>query len=986
MTPRILAVLSFAGSALVVGAASVPPAACGSGDDRLTSGPDGSSDESNASGRGNGEAGPPCTAVFAADDAGVPATVSVDTSTLLNTFVPKRLFGINTAYWIGRQDVVNTQAKVQAAGNYLVRYPGGSQADDYHWNGAGTYDADHRWVPSDTSYSPGFQGSEKYRGTTSVAYSTPAFLTDGDTTTSWLSNADTAFPNAQWVYVDLGQPASVSSVQIVWGTPYATSFEVQTWSGAGSWPPPYQATTGAAWQSTSAGIVTGMGGTQAVLFTPATTEFVRVLMTASSGGATGRYSIAELTVRGPASDGGTTQLTTNMPSPSQSPTVASTTDPANDPNSQTDFDFEPFMDYVHSFTPTADPIITVNVGTGTPQEAAAWVHYANVVRGYGIRYWQIGNEMEGNWETGGPLNAQEYVKRYIEYYDAMKAVDPTVVILGPVSGGPNEPSNLGDGNAFVQDFIGLLHAAGLDDHINAIDYHWYPNYGPVSDETALATVAQIGLFASSLNSWLSGTLVPRGVPVFLSEYNIGINGMSAPLYSTQLVNGVWLANVLGEYARHFGNAGATNLWNMIAGSPDTSDPTQGDLGYLQHRVNEFRYQEHADYWAMQMMSSDWAISGDTRDHRLVSSRASDGHLATYADLRPDGALALAVINTDTSRAYSAAISVAPFVADAAADVWTFDSRNYVWETSTAPYHASPDSPPSHALTCGVSVSVSSPTPFTFAPESVTVIRFAPVGGPWAPTTDGGAPDSPTTTVLIDDMSAPSGAQIRLAPQRPGDIPGSWYTFIGGGGDGGDVGSISPLASNEITDGGTAGFYYTALGADGGIEAPADAGTILHAACTWGETPAAQYAYAAEGFSFEVSTDDAGVSLQPVDISKYTGFQFWAYNARSMPALIRFQVQDKESVPSFGICGGDASTMNACYSPVFEEISLAPGWGLYQVPYAALAVNPYYGYPQPAGGDMGNATNVEFEVTQPNVPSGGAGVPFGFCIADIRLYE
>ncbi len=72
------------------------------------------------------------------------------------------------------------------------------------------------------------------------------------------------------------------------------------------------------------------------------------------------------------------------------------------------------MTYLQSFNPAADAMVTVNVGTGTLQEAVAWVHYANVVKGYKMRYWQIGNEMEADWETGGPLNAADYVKRYIE--------------------------------------------------------------------------------------------------------------------------------------------------------------------------------------------------------------------------------------------------------------------------------------------------------------------------------------------------------------------------------------------------------------------------------------------------------------------------------------------------------------------------------------------------------------------------------------------
>ena len=168
---------------------------------------------------------------------------------------------------------------------------------------------------------------------------------------------------------------------------------------------------------------------------------------------------------------------------SQSATTASSTDPANAPVSPpwSGFDFKLFMTYVHSFKPAAEPVLTVNVGTGTPQEAAAWVHYANVVKGYGVKYWQIGNEMEGDWETGGPLNAQDYVRRYVEYHDAMTAEDSSIVVLGPVSGGINEPSNLPDGNTFIQDFISLLPAGQQSKYIGGIDFHWYPTYDAVSD-------------------------------------------------------------------------------------------------------------------------------------------------------------------------------------------------------------------------------------------------------------------------------------------------------------------------------------------------------------------------------------------------------------------------------------------------------------------------------------------------------------------------
>ena len=674
-----------------------------------------------ASGCGKSHSSPriPCTTSFSPGDAGQPATLTVDTSAVVNTFVPRLMFGINSGCWyVPKSDTLSTQAKVQAAGNYFVRYPGGSTSDDYHWNGTGSYDEQHRWVPSAIDYTPGFGGTEIYRGTTSVQYQTYANLTDGDPNTRWLSNADTAFPAAQWAYVDLRAVQAVDTIQIVWGTPFAASFKVQTLSSPTDGP--YQGGAGTTWQDTSAGILQGSGGTQTVTFAPANARYVRVLLTASSAGPGGAYSIAELTVLN-----GTTPLTKNVASASQSATTVSSTDPASQGSSQPNsFDFESFIAYLKSFTPAAEALVTVNFGTGTPQEAAAWVHYANVEQAYGIHYWQVGNELEGNWETGGPLNAQDYVNRFVAYYDAMKAEDPSIVVLGPVSG-MKDASNLGDGKYFIQDFIELLNAIGKGDHIDGIDFHWYPNWGPVTDQVGLDTVSQLGWFATLLTGWLAASSKPD-VPVFLTEFNMGITDTSTPVYDYQLVAGLWLANAIGEYTRLFGKSGGTVLWNALwgANTPDTTTSATGiDLGYLQFDNNTYRFQERAQYWAMQMMSSDWAIAGDTRAHQLVATTSSDPSLAAYANLRPDGALALAVVNRDEVNAYTANINLGAFRPGTAADVWTFDASNYVWETATVPYHAEPDSAPTHVLACGASAS----TPFTFAPASITVIRFVPLG-------------------------------------------------------------------------------------------------------------------------------------------------------------------------------------------------------------------------------------------------------------------
>ena len=117
---------------------------------------------------------------------------------------------------------MNVQPKVQAAGNYFLRYPGGSSSDDFHWNGNGTFTSSGYWVPNSTAYSPGFADNETYRGTTS-SYGTASHLTDGNSATTWMSNVDTDFPNHQWVELDLtgstsGNVTQVNAVTIVWGS------------------------------------------------------------------------------------------------------------------------------------------------------------------------------------------------------------------------------------------------------------------------------------------------------------------------------------------------------------------------------------------------------------------------------------------------------------------------------------------------------------------------------------------------------------------------------------------------------------------------------------------------------------------------------------------------------------------------------------------------------------------------------------------------
>jgi alpha-N-arabinofuranosidase len=91
-----------------------------------------------------------------------------------------------------------------------------------------------------------------------------------------------------------------------------------------------------------------------------------------------------------------------------------------------------------------EPYICVNMGSGTMDEAQAWVeycngagntHWANLRRAHGhaephrVRYWGLGNEMYGSWQIGH-LSAEDYVKKARSFALVMKRTDPTIELVG----------------------------------------------------------------------------------------------------------------------------------------------------------------------------------------------------------------------------------------------------------------------------------------------------------------------------------------------------------------------------------------------------------------------------------------------------------------------------------------------------------------------------------------------------------------------------
>lgn len=93
--------------------------------------------------------------------------------------------------------------------------------------------------------------------------------------------------------------------------------------------------------------------------------------------------------------------------------------------SRTTMNFDEFMTLCQQTGAEAHINVAWNPSAGLDKSvAAAWVKYANITKGYGVKYWEIGNEMWNNKK----LNDADIAAIAIEYSTAMKAIDPSIKV------------------------------------------------------------------------------------------------------------------------------------------------------------------------------------------------------------------------------------------------------------------------------------------------------------------------------------------------------------------------------------------------------------------------------------------------------------------------------------------------------------------------------------------------------------------------------
>ncbi|MEJ3745918.1 cellulose binding domain-containing protein [Actinomycetes bacterium KLBMP 9797] len=401
-------------------------------------------------------------------------------------------------------------------------------------------------------------------------------------------------------------------------------------------------------------------------------------------------------------------------------------------------DFDTFMAGVRRTG--AQPMIVANYGTGTAAEAAGWVRHANVTKGYGVKYWTIGNENYGNGHYGANWEAdnhadkspRQYANEVVAYADAMKAVDPTIKIGAVLTTPANWPDGVVTaGDAGTWNDVVLSIAA---EKIDFVDLHWYPGGGSAAEAVAKTEhIADAVYLVRRLLAKHAGARA-GGIGISLTEINVGVGQNTQPgalfladAYSGLLAEGVFTVQWWNVH-NGIGNV------STVAGHTDYGDfgmfssgNCNADGTVCQPALNT----PFGPYYGLRMVDT-FARPGD----QFVRAATDQPLVTAHAVRRPNGDLAVLLVNKDPDNAHDVTIDYAGYAPGAAA-------------------------PAVHTHTNGATAittaQTGTATSQTLPPYSLTVVETSPartVTGPPA------APGQPTAGEVTDQTATISWPAAR----------------------------------------------------------------------------------------------------------------------------------------------------------------------------------------------------------------------------------
>ena len=272
--------------------------------------------------------------------------------------------------------------------------------------------------------------------------------------------------------------------------------------------------------------------------------------------------------------------------------------------------------------------INVRLFNGTPEKAAELVQYANIEKGYGIKYWGIGNEptLFATARDVPNYGVDQFNQEWRTFAQAMKAVDDSILLIGPElhQFGPDIDSTPKD--PFGKDWMSeFLIANG--DLVDVVSIHRYPF--PLGRGGRAATIGELSAastewdqiipYLRSLILETTGRDIPIAVTEVNSHWSNAVGGEASP---DSFYNAVWWADVLGRMI--------TNRVDIVNYFTLQSHPGTGGYGLFSRsdpRPTYYIYKMYQEF-----------------GNKLVLSGCDDPQIGVYAALDQDDVLTVMLIN------------------------------------------------------------------------------------------------------------------------------------------------------------------------------------------------------------------------------------------------------------------------------------------------------------------------------------------------------
>jgi hypothetical protein len=324
-----------------------------------------------------------------------------------------------------------------------------------------------------------------------------------------------------------------------------------------------------------------------------------------------------------------------------------------------------------------EKLISVNYGSGTPQDAADWLYHCNIVKRANVRYWTIGNENYGAWEYDThpfPHDAYTYAEFVAQAVQLMRAIDPKIKI--GIVGTINEydypqrltvtnPRTGAMRNGWGPVMLTRLRELGV--RVDYYDFHYYPT-GPFmeNDSFLLQSADQWGLLMPIMRQMINdymGVLEGSKIAIHIGETNT--NYWLPGKQSTSLVSALFFCESWAKAA--LVGVGGFIWWNLH--NPTYSDGNMSPTLYGWRSVGDYGIvsrgippsvapplnEPYPSFYAFKQLKN-FVRPGES----LVSTTSNNRLVSAYGSKSADGKVKLLVINMSKMRSFHTRFNLVDF--------------------------------------------------------------------------------------------------------------------------------------------------------------------------------------------------------------------------------------------------------------------------------------------------------------------------------------